>query len=90
MGIPYAIVNNKGVLGQLVHQKKAAVVALTTVRAKDQAAFDKVVETANAKFAANVDSRRKWGGGLMGLKTQKRLEKRERMVQAELAKRANL
>ncbi len=90
MGIPYAIVNNKGLLGQLVHQKKAAVVALTGVKAEDQVGLDKVIETAKAKFADNVDLRRKWGGGIMGLKTQKRLEKREKMLQAELAKRAAL
>jgi len=90
MGIPYAIVNNKGLLGQFVHQKKAAVLALTAVHSADQVALGKIIESANAKFAANVDARRKWGGGIMGLKTQKRLEKRAKMLEAELAKRANL
>jgi large subunit ribosomal protein L7Ae len=89
-GIPYAIVNNKGRLGSLVHKKKATAVALTATNKDDVAALDKVIELANAKFANNVDLRRKWGGGIMGLKTQRALEKREKMVAAELAKKAML
>lgn len=89
-GVPYAIVNNKGRLGALVEKKTAAAVALTAVNGADEAALAKVVETANARFRDNVDSRRKWGGGIMGLKTQRRLEKREKLIQAELAKKAML
>jgi large subunit ribosomal protein L7Ae len=59
-GIPYAIVNNKGLLGQFVHQKKAAVLALTSVKAEDSSALDKVIETANAKFANNSVSFSCW------------------------------
>lgn len=73
-----------------VHQKKAAAIAITNVKAEDNSALEKVIDTANAKFANNVDLRRKWGGGIMGLKTQKRLEKREKMLAVEMAKRANL
>lgn len=90
MQVPYVIVNNKGRLGKLVHQKKAAAVALTTVRPEDKAALDKVVENSNAKFADNVTLRRRWGGGILGLKTQRRLAKREANVRAEEAKRAIL
>jgi large subunit ribosomal protein L7Ae len=89
-GVPYAIVNNKGRLGALVEKKTAAAVALTGVHAVDEAALAKVSETANARFRDNVDGRRKWGGGVMGLKTQRRLEKREKLIQAELAKKAML
>lgn len=90
MGVPYVIVNNKGRLGSLVHQKKATAVALTSLKAEDNAALDKIVETANAHFANNVEARRKWGGGIMGLKTQRSIEKREKMVAAEMAKKAML
>ena len=82
MGVPYVIVNNKGRLGSLVHQKKATAVALTAVKAEDNAALEKLVESADAHFANNVDARRKWGGGIMGLKTQRSIEKRERMIAA--------
>ncbi len=82
MGVPYVIVNNKGRLGSLVHQKKATAVALTAVKAEDNAALEKLVESADAHFANNVEARRKWGGGIMGLKTQRSIEKRERMIAA--------
>ncbi len=36
-GVPYAIVNNKGRLGELVHQKKATALALTAVNKEDVA-----------------------------------------------------
>ena len=90
MGVPYVIVNNKGRLGAIVHQKKAAVVALTEVKDGDKAALERVIDMANAKFANNADSRRKWGGGLMGLKTNARLEKRAKAMAVEAAKRAAL
>lgn len=90
MGIPYAIVNNKGRLGALVHQKKATALALTRVNAEDDAALSKIIDISNAKFRDNAEARRKWGGGIMGLKTQRRLEKREKLIQAELAKKAML
>ena len=90
LGVPYCIVNNKGLLGKFVHQKKAAALALVNIRGEDNAALERVLDTANAKFANNVAGNKKWGGGIMGLKTQKRLEKREKLLAAEQAKRANL
>jgi large subunit ribosomal protein L7Ae len=90
MDVPYAIVNNKGRLGSIVHLKKSAVVALTDVRGEDNAALAKIVDIANAKFANNRDLARKWGGGKMGLKTNAALEKRAKAVAAEMAKRAAL
>jgi len=90
MGVPYAIVNNKGRLGSLVRLKKSAVLALTEVRAEDKAALDKLVDIANAKFVNNKELGRKWGGGRMGLKTNAALEKRAKMMAAEAAKRAAL
>ena len=91
MNVPYVIVNNKGRLGTLVHKKSAAAVALASkdIKGEDRAAFQKVVDNAkerNEKDATN----RKWGGGIMGLKTQRRLEKRAKAIAAEAAKKAML
>jgi large subunit ribosomal protein L7Ae len=88
--VPYAIVNNKGRLGELVHKKKATAVALTDVKPEDMAALAKIGESAKAHFADNVTLRRKWGGGVMGLKTQSRVAKRAAAVAAEKAKKAAL
>ena len=90
MGVPYVIVNNKGRLGAVVHQKKAAALAVVDVKAEDAAAFSRLVEVAEAKFVNNAELRRKWGGGLMGLKTNARLEKRAKAMAIEAAKRAAL
>ncbi|RLN72121.1 hypothetical protein BBJ28_00015991, partial [Nothophytophthora sp. Chile5] len=75
-------------LGQLVHQKNAAVVALTHVNKDDKAKFDSLTQAFHAKFNEDTQTRRKWGGGTMGLKTQKKLELREKAIAAENAKKA--
>jgi large subunit ribosomal protein L7Ae len=90
LGIPYVIVNNKGVLGKFVHQKKAAALALVNIKSEDLSAFERIVDVANAKFALNVAGQKRWGGGVMGLKTQKRLEKRAKQLAIEQAKRSQL
>lgn len=85
--IPYAIVKGKSRLGQLVHKKNAAVVALTHVNKEDKAKFDSLAQAFKAKYD-EAALRRKWGGGIMGLKTQKKLELRAKAIAAEAAKKA--
>lgn len=56
---------------------------------EDRAAFSKLVD--NAKEHNDRDaSTRRWGGGVMGLKTQRRLEQRAKAIAAEAAKKAML
>eukprot|EP00611_Tribonema_gayanum_P025644 TRINITY_DN5897_c0_g1_i1.p1 TRINITY_DN5897_c0_g1~~TRINITY_DN5897_c0_g1_i1.p1 ORF type:complete len:274 (+),score=128.92 TRINITY_DN5897_c0_g1_i1:57-824(+) len=86
MGVPYCIVKNKARLGALVHKKNAAVVALTAVRKEDAAKLDALRTTCKGAF--NDGFVRKWGGGIMGLKTQKKLEKRQKAIAAEEAKKS--
>lgn len=87
MEVPFLIVKDKARLGALVHQKTAAVVALTTVDKADEAQLKIFQNLANEKFNKNVDLVRKWGGGIMGLKTQAKLDKRAKAVAAEEAKK---
>lgn len=89
-GVPYAIVKNKGRLGALVHQKTATCVAITKVAQKDESELTNLAEACKVKFNENTEVLRKWGGGIMGLKTQRRLEKRAAAVKAELAKQAKI
>lgn len=86
MDIPFCIVKGKARLGALVHQKNAAVCCLTEVNKEDKHKLDALKSSFKEQFNYSVE--RKWGGGIMGLKTQKRLEIREKAVQAELAKKA--
>lgn len=88
--VPYVIVNNKGRMGAIVHMKTAAALAITEVKQEDAPALEKLVDMADAKFRNNAESRRKWGGGVMGLKTQVRIAQREKLLAAEAAKKALL
>mmetsp|Transcript_7699 Transcript_7699/g.11343 ORF Transcript_7699/g.11343 Transcript_7699/m.11343 type:complete len:93 (+) Transcript_7699:766-1044(+) len=88
MDVPFCIVKDKARLGALVHKKNAAVVALTTVDPADVNQLDIMKNLSKEKFNNNVDLVRKWGGGVMGLKTQAKLDKRAKAMAIEEAKKA--
>jgi large subunit ribosomal protein L7Ae len=88
MEVPYCIVKNKSRLGTVVHQKTCAVCAITSVGKEDQHKLDQLRSNFKAMFNDVTAHTRKWGGGIMGLKTQAKLQKREEALQAELAKKA--
>ncbi|KAL3923345.1 MAG: hypothetical protein SGILL_001711 [Bacillariaceae sp.] len=87
MQVPFMIVKDKARLGALVHQKNAAVVCLTGVDKGDSSQLNLLKDLANEKYNNNPDLIRKWGGGIMGLKTQAKLDKRAKAVAAEEAKK---
>ena len=87
MQVPFMIVKDKARLGALVHQKTAAVVCLTDVGKEDASQLKLLQDLAKEKYNANADLLRKWGGGVMGLKTQAKLDKRAKAVAAEEAKK---
>lgn len=72
-------------MGTLTHKKTCAVLAVTSVPKELEASFKSLQETFKAQFNDTVE--RKWGGGLMGLKTQAKLLKRQQQIEAELAKK---
>ena len=86
MEVPYAIVSGKARLGALVHQKTATCVCLTGVNPEDEAALASLKESFTVKYAEN----KKWGGHIMGLKTQRKMEIRAAAIAAEKAKKAAL
>merc|ERR1719380_69480 len=88
--VPYCIIKGKGRLGQLVHKKAAACIALTSVAKEDQNELDKLCKSFKAQFNDNVEVRRKWGGGIMGIKSQHVMQRREKALQAEQAKKLGL
>ena len=85
MDVPYCIVKGKARLGTLTNKKNAAVVCLTKVNKEDENKLKTLQENFKAQF--NDVPERKWGGGLMGLKTQAKLEKRRIQIEAEEAKK---
>lgn len=88
MGVPYCIIKSRSRLGNTVNKTTSAAVAFTTIRPEDKAEFSKIVENVNSNFADRYDDiRKRWGGGIMGLKSQHKTEKRRKVIAAEEAKR---
>jgi large subunit ribosomal protein L7Ae len=85
MDIPFCIVKGKARLGTLTNKKNAAVVALTKVNKEDENKLRVLSDNFKAQFNDNPE--RRWGGGIMGLKTQAKLEKRRKQIEAEEAKK---
>jgi len=88
--VPYCIVKGKSRLGQLVHKKTASCVALESVRQEDKHDLEKLADNFKAQFNDNAEVRRKWGGGIMGIKSQHVMQRREKMLQLEQAKKLGL
>merc|ERR1712127_82527 len=88
MDVPYCIVKSKARLGQVVYKKTATALAFTGVKSEDQGAFAKIVDNVKANFNDKADELRKWGGGIMGAKSQERTRQKEKAVAREAAKRA--
>jgi large subunit ribosomal protein L7Ae len=88
--VPYCFVKGKARLGKLCHTKTATCVALTDVRKEDLTDFSNLQSTFKAQFNDNVQLRRKWREGVMGIKNQHMMAKREKLREIELAKKANM
>jgi len=88
--VPYCIIKGKSRLGQLVHKKNSSCIALTSVRQEDKPDLDKLAGTFMAQFNDNAELRRRWGGGIMGLKSQHVMARREKAIQLEQAKKMGL
>jgi len=85
MGVPYAIIKGKARLGTVIHQKNAAVLAVTEVRSEDKNELSKLISAIKEGYLEkNEDSRKRWGGGIMGIKAQKRVEKKKKALEASL------
>merc|ERR1712087_117567 len=84
--VPYCIVKGKGRLGQLVHKKSASCLALTSVSQEDKNELEKIANNMRGQFNDNEQHRKKWGGGIMGIKSQHVMQRREKAIQIEQAK----
>ena len=88
--VPYVILKSKSRLGKLVHQKTATCLALTEVRKEDQAELDLYAKNALAQFNNNLEVRKTWGGGALGIKSQHVQEKHQKALEAEALKKAGV
>lgn len=81
MGIPFAIVKGKSRLGALVHKKTASAVAITEVSAEHKADLAALISSIKVNYTdKNSESRKHWGGGIMGSKSQAKMAKRAAIV----------
>ncbi|GJN38488.1 hypothetical protein PR202_gb27535 [Eleusine coracana subsp. coracana] len=88
MEVPCCIVKGKARLGSIVHKKTASVLCLTTVKNEDKLEFSKILEAIKANFNDKYDEvRKKWGGGIMGSKSQAKTKAREKLLAKEAAQR---
>ena len=87
MDVPYAIIKGKARLGALVHQKNATCVCITGVHPQDEAALATLTESFANKYSGE---NKKWGGGIMGIKTQRKLEIRAAAIAAEKKQKEKL
>jgi len=87
MEVPYVIVKGKARLGYLVHKKTATAVAVTDVRKEHAPLLDQCVEMAKTLYNDAVVDRRKWGGGILGIKAQHVIDARAKALAKEQVKR---
>ena len=79
--------SRRPLLQQEVLGKKKRDPDLRAARLQDEGAFSKLVDNVRSNFNDNADLGRRWGGGIMGEKSQERTRQKERAVAREAAKR---
>jgi large subunit ribosomal protein L7Ae len=90
MDVPYCIVKGKARLGQLVHQKTATAVAITTVKKEDTQEFAQILTALRPNYNDLPGKvRNQWGGGLLGPKALARKAAKERAHVKEETARAS-
>merc|ERR1712216_386085 len=81
--VPYCIVKGKARLGAVVHKKTATALALTAIKNEDKMEFSKLVEAIKGSYNDRfAEANRKWGGGIMGVKSQAKTAKKMKIINA--------
>jgi len=83
MDVPYCIVKGKARLGQLVGRKQCTSVAFVDIKNEHKQDLSKLVDTVTTNYNDRAEEIRKhWGGGILGAKSQAKLNKRLRFEAA--------
>lgn len=72
-------------MGTVVHQKTAAVLAITGVRNEDQKELVRLADLCTSSY--NEGQRVSWGGGVLGPKAQAKLKRKELALAKEISRR---
>jgi len=81
--IPYVIVKGKSRLGQLIGKKTTSVIAIPEPRKEDKTELANITAIARERYNDNVEHRRQWGGGKLGIKSRAKVEKQRRILAKE-------
>jgi len=83
VGVPYCIVKSKSRLGQVVHKKTSAVLAITNVRKEDQPALATLSKAIQENYNDKYDDvRKKWGGLQLGRKSVHKMKAKAKAAAA--------
>merc|ERR1719335_1649750 len=88
--VPFCFIKGKARLGQLVHKKTASCIAVTGVKREDQQELENLCKNFRAAFNDNAELRKRWGGGIMGLKSNHVQAKKEKQKAADEAKKMGM
>jgi len=89
MDVPYVIVKSKSRLGAVVHKKTVSAVALTDVSKEDKNELTTLSGLFQEQFNRNTETRRTWGGGILGPKSLAAQRKKEKAIAKEQAAKLN-
>jgi len=84
--VPYCIVKGKARLGQLVHKKTATAIAVTEIKGADVPKLEQIIQAVKPLYNDNATVSKTWGGGVMGIKHQHVMKKREKAAAKEANK----
>ena len=85
LNIPFCIVKGKARLGQVIHKKTAAVLAVTDVKKEDKATFDALVDNVKSMYFENAHIYREFGGRIHGYKHNQQQKKIEAKLEKDRA-----
>jgi len=83
--VPYCVVRCKARLGTVLHKKTATVLVLTDVHKEDKKDLATLAGMCMETYNNNVEMRRAWGGGKLGLKAVHVNRKKEKAIARETA-----
>ncbi|CAG8549446.1 4384_t:CDS:2 [Ambispora gerdemannii] len=87
MQVPYGIIKSKSRLGTVVRKKTATALAFVDIRDEDKSSLNNLVNVIKSNYNDKFDEiRRQWGGGIMGVKSQAMMAKREKAAGREAKK----
>lgn len=88
MNVPFCFVKSKARLGKVVNLKNATCLALTSVRAEDNAALARIVEVCNNEYNTSDEYYTHKSGIVLGQKSKHKQELKQKMTENDMINRA--